>query len=345
MKIKKILAAFVALVLCFALSACTARPTTAVPDSTQNETTSSTGAGTVTTTAPSVTPTPDKTPTGSTPLLYKVTDADGDVVWLLGSIHAGQDSFYPLPDYVLNAFNSADALAVEFDIVAFENDMSAQMDAMMQLIYVDGTSIRDHVDEKIYDDAVKILKENNTYMSALDLYIPSMWSSFIDSLTLEKIGAKLDLGVDRHLIDLAYKKQKPVLDVESAKLQYGVMAEYSPALQEALLESSIEGYRKAEENKAQLEEMMNTWQHGNEDEMTDMVKEDVIFENDEDKRLYEEYNNAMVVERNLAMTDYAENALRSGKEVFICVGAVHVVGDGAIAQLLESRGYTVEIVH
>ena len=44
------------------------------------------------------------------------------------------------------------------------------------------------------------------------------------------------------------------------------------------------------------------------------------------------------------MTDFAEDALASGKEVFICVGAAHIVGDGAMAQLLAQRGYTVTLV-
>jgi uncharacterized protein YbaP (TraB family) len=44
------------------------------------------------------------------------------------------------------------------------------------------------------------------------------------------------------------------------------------------------------------------------------------------------------------MADYAEEALKSGKEIFICVGAAHVVGEGAVADLLAQRGYTVELV-
>ena len=62
----------------------------------------------------------------------------------------------------------------------------------------------------------------------------------------------------------------------------------------------------------------------------------------EEKQLYEEYIKAMFVDRNLSMTDYAEASLKSGKEVFICVGAAHIVGEGAVAELLKQRGYKVE---
>ena len=44
------------------------------------------------------------------------------------------------------------------------------------------------------------------------------------------------------------------------------------------------------------------------------------------------------------LADFAEQALSSGKEIFICVGAAHIVGDGAVADLMSQRGYTVERV-
>ena len=62
------------------------------------------------------------------------------------------------------------------------------------------------------------------------------------------------------------------------------------------------------------------------------------------KALYDEYYKAMITDRNDNMTDYAVDALDSGEEVFICVGAAHVIGDGAIAENLRELGYTVEMV-
>ena len=57
-----------------------------------------------------------------------------------------------------------------------------------------------------------------------------------------------------------------------------------------------------------------------------------------------EYNKAMLNVRNVGMAEYAVEALESGQEVFICVGAAHVVGNGALVELLTEYGYTVEVV-
>ncbi len=307
MKRSKFLAGLLALVLCFTLAACGG----------------------------------SKDATG--PLLYKVSDESGNVVWLFGSIHVGEEDFYPLPDYVTDAFEGSDSLAVEFDIVAFEKDMNAQVAALQQLVYMDGTTIEDHISPELYEEAKAILEDAGLYSFALDYYLPVLWFSFIDSAFYEKVEADSTLGVDMHMINLAYEQGKDVLDVESAEFQYGMLAGFSPELQELLLESSVESYYD-DDGEAQLKLMMETWQKGDEEAFDALINTPPVFEDEHEEALYAEYNDAMVTQRNVSMADFAEDALLSGEEVFICVGAAHIVGSGAMAELLAQRGYTVEIV-
>lgn len=280
----------------------------------------------------------------SSPALYKVTDDKGNVVWLFGSIHVGREDYYPLPSYVMDAYNGSDALAVECDIIEFEKDTQALIDILTMFVYKDGSKITDHIDKDVYDDAVEILKENGLYNSYLDVYIPAMWSTFIDECSYTALGVDMENGIDKHLLKLAKKEKKEVLEVESVEFQYQMMADYSPELQAFLLESSVEQYNELEEGREVLDKMMDAWVSGDEEGVIGAEDPEEELETEEEKALYEEYNNAMIVERNLNMADYAEEALKSGKEVFICVGAAHVFGDGAVAQLLKDRGYTVERV-
>lgn len=286
----------------------------------------------------------------STPVLYKATDGNGNTAYIFGSIHVGRESFYPLPDSVINAFDSADMLAVEFDIIAFENDISAQTDAVMAMLYSDFSKIGEHLSSEVYSQAVEILEKEKIYSSALDYYYPSLWSSFIDNIIYEKVNLDINSGIDRYFIERAYEKNKEVDDVESAEFQYSMMANYSDELQELLLELSIESYNliQTEEGKkeylGELAALMDAWQSGNPDEIDRIANQPGEFESAEEIKLYNEYQKAMITDRNIGMADYAEEALKSGKTVFICVGAAHVVGDGGIVDLLQKRGYTVEIV-
>ena len=329
MKIKHLLCWLMAFVMCFSLVSCQRT------DSSKDITTPSKEESTTKVNE-------SKT---ATPLLYKVTDENGNVIWLFGSIHAGRDDFYPLPSYVLNAFDSADYLAVEADIIAFEKDIKAQTKALSYMMYRDGTTIKDHISPELYDKAVSVLKEYKAYNAAMDYYCPSLWSSMIDSLMIEELGFNIDLGIDRHLIQRAYDTNKEILDIESAEFQYNLLASFDDELQEILLEASIELYEDPDSARDDLSEILDLWAAGDEKAFSQyLVEADISEFSDEEKDLYEQYNNAMTVTRNLAMTNYAESALKSGNEVFICVGAAHIVGDGAMAQLLAQRGYTVECI-
>ena len=278
------------------------------------------------------------------PLLYKVTDEAGNVAWLFGSIHAGREDFYPLPEYVISAYNGADALAVEFDMNAFENDMEAQTAIAMKMLYTDGTMITDHISAELYNEALAILQENNMVMPYMDIYHVAMWTDTINSITQEKTGINSDLGIDKHLLDKAYTDNKTILDVESAEFQFDMLLGFSDALQIILLEQAIAEYYDTDAYKTSLEELMTLWNSGDEEAFYTYLSEDEIFETEEEAQLYAEYNKAMLTDRNIGMADFVETVLASGDEVFVCVGAAHVVGRGAMVELLRQRGYTVELV-
>jgi uncharacterized protein YbaP (TraB family) len=212
------------------------------------------------------------------------------------------------------------------------------------MVYADGTTIADHISEELYNDAKAALKDLGMYSSALDYYCPAMWSSFIDSAMIEKMGVDTSLGIDLYFLNRAHEEGKTILDVESAAFQYGMMAGYSEELQAMLLESSVASVELMEESKADMMQLVDAWATGNEAEFDALINAAPEFESPEEEVLYNEYQNAMITQRNLNMADFAEDALKSGEEVFIVVGAAHIVGAGAMAELLAQRGYTVEIV-
>lgn len=280
---------------------------------------------------------------GNGPLLYKVTDDEGNVIWLFGSIHVGREDYYPLPDYVMDAFEGSDALAVEADIVAFEGDQAAQTQALMMMMYTDGTMISDHLSEEVYDAAVELMSEYGQYNVLLDYFLPILWYQTISSLAVEEAGGDVSLGIDRYFIGQASSTGMEILEVESAEFQYGMLAGFSEELQIYLLESALESFENLSEMEQDLKVMMDLWQSGNEAAFAQYLADESDVD-PEYEALWTEYNNAMIVERNETMTEYAIETLESGKEVFICVGAAHIVGEDAMADNLRELGYTVEIV-
>lgn len=279
----------------------------------------------------------------SSPLLYKVTDEAGNTVYLFGSIHVGIDEMYPLPDYVMDAYNESDAVAFELDQKKATSDYAAMAEAMQALLLTDGTKISDHISEETYEAAVEILRENGTYMSAFDMYKPVLWSTLIDNFMLDQAGADAELGIDLYFNELAYDDGKPVYEVESMQEQYTLLANLSMELQVYLLESSVASYGDPEAAQVLLD-MCHAWAMGDAEQILALSISDTSEMDEQTLALYEEYSEALEGDRNVNMAAYAEEALASGETVFIVVGAAHVVGDDGMAARLTQAGYTVEQV-
>lgn len=326
MKLKRLFAMLLSLCMVFALCACSAEPLVS------------------NVTPPAKQPTVPSGPSSITPLLFQVTDAKGNTAWLFGSIHVGRDDFYPLPDYVYNAFNEADAAAFELDALAFESDLNAQIDALQLMVYTDGSTIKDHLSEENYNKAVEIMTEAGYYTQLLDTYNIVMWQMLLDELLYMDLGFDLENGIDRYLTQKAYDEKKPVYEVESVRFQYQMLCNYSPALQEMLLESSIASWDEPDSIQESMDSLMDAWASGDEASLATLLASEAEGLTEEEQALYAEYHKAMATDRNIGMADYTERALASGEKVFICVGAAHVVGEGGIVDLLQARGYTVTCI-
>lgn len=331
-KLNQFLTCFLILVLCLSLFGCGGE--VEVLDTTQPVTEAAT--------QPAETDAPQESTIS--PALYRVTDENGHTLWLFGSIHVGTEDFYPLPDYVMDAYNGSDALAVEIDIVAMEADLAGQMNLVKMMMYTDGTTISQHIPADTYERAVAILQENQLYNFVLDMYFPAMWWSTIETLAYEKAGAHAEYGIDQNLLLIAKEDSKEILEVESAELQYGLMAGFSEDLQAMLLQSAVDSYEDSAQTAADCQALLDMWSSGDVDAFSAYLQEEETFEDESQRLLYAEYTEKLITERNQTMTEYAKNALLSGKEVFLCVGAAHIIGEGAIAENLRQLGYTVELV-
>lgn len=328
---KKLLAILLTLALLLSMAACTTTASDSLPEETESK-------ATEVTTEPQAQP-PVAT---STPLLFKVTGEQGGTIWLFGSVHVGIDEMYPFPDYVLDAYNEADALAVECDVIALQKDMELMTEMVQMMLYLDGTTISDHISPELYASAVEIMKENDSYMKILDYYLPVMWYSTIETFTYANYGYDSNIGIDMTLLTMAKDEDKPILEVESAQFQYKMLSSFSPELQELLLQEAVDTYG-SEELQTEMDNLLQAWCAGDADSLLQYLNEEPPSDADPEMlKLVEEFNTAMVTNRNISMADYAEAILNSKDKVFICVGMAHILGDGAVVDLLQQRGYTVE---
>lgn len=278
------------------------------------------------------------------PLMWIVKDGEGGCLYLMGTIHVGDERMENLPLKVTKTMDTCDYLAVEFDILETENNTAGLLETMKSLMYTDGTTIKDHIDGEIYEDAKKIMEDSGIYNSALDYYVPIMWQQFVSEAFMQKTDLKTEYGADRALIEYANEKNIEVLDIESMELQMDMLKSLSPETQEYLLGASVltteDMYNKS------LNAMYESWVDGDREKLETLVAADSGLTesvmNDEAKAAMDEYNEKMLTIRNQNMALAAERYIDGGATVLLAVGTAHMFGDDGIISLLESKGYTVE---
>lgn len=268
--------------------------------------------------------------TGGRGFMWEV-ESNGNTVYLVGSMHIADDSFYPLREEFEEAFAEADYLGVEIDISKAADE--AQQKLILDLgSYQDGSTLKDHVSSETYSKLGDILKKNGLEPNALDAFKPWVAESTLASLKSATAGYEASAGVDLYFIQKAIESKLPIIELESYESQLGMFNDFSKELQEETLKATLDNFDVLDDSVNQMAEM---WKTGNDEQLLDLTNN---FSDNE------EYNKAMLIDRNIGMADKIDGYLKSDKkeEYFIVVGAAHYLGEHGIVKLLEDKGYTVE---
>ena len=283
---------------------------------------------------------------GVHPMLFHVTGENGQEMYLFGTIHVGDERTELAMQKLAPIVRKCDALAVEFDIVAYEKDLAAQVEAITQFISEDGSTVDQHMPAELYAQSSALLEEAGLMPNVMKYYNLSMWSQLVEQAALlTKSGLDMNAGMDRALIHFCYENQIEVRDVESPELQYGLLAGFSDELNLLLIESTM---KNLEQYGEEVDKLYDAWVEGNYDHVMAVLEEEDTDTSDElseeQQALVDDYNSRMLTQRNLGMRDRAVEWLKSGDKVFFAVGAAHLVDEGGLVELLRAAGYQVEQV-
>ncbi|UMM02407.1 TraB/GumN family protein [Vibrio campbellii] len=247
----------------------------------------------------------------------------GDMEYMIiGSVHVGDKTMYPLPKAVTQFLKNSDGLVIEADVRNTEG-VTYPKTSLLAKDVLDRTQ-RKHLAEIA----------NDLGLQEAQLLNAPPWSAAltIQLMLVNKLGYASDQGVDMHLINLADKQKVPVLPLESVQFQLDLIAGQKDGGKEFLL-SSIEEYDGGDKL---VQCLIDSWKSGD----GSTLEEASMSEQSSD-----EFNQAFLYDRN---RDWAEK-LDSGSmlpkksgQYTIVVGSLHLVGKDNLIELLEERGFTVE---
>ena len=273
-----------------------------------------------------------------TPLIYKVTkDGSDTTIYLFGSIHVADVNNYEFPKYFDEAFNSSDYVTCEYDSTK-ETD---EVKEMLGQIYLDDTTLKDHVSSDSYEKIKNFFEENGENIKDYEDYKLSAILSQMQFFLIQKLNLKIEVGIDDYIINKAKTAGKEVLEVESEEFQDNFLSNVSERVYEIGIVETIDHFDDEVEKTRKL---IESWETGYEEGLLD----ETISASDEEKyskddiELVKEFNKNLFDDRNITMTEKFEQYFNDNKNTFFMVGAGHIVGENGIANLLRQKGYIVE---
>ena len=261
-------------------------------------------------------------------------DSGDTTVYLMGSIHFADSSFYPLRKRIEDAFKQSDTLVVELDIN--KTDTNAYSDLIAEKgVYTNGKTIKDAITEETWLQLRQRLLHLNIQYDAIKSYKPGVLVLTLSSIQVMQMGFSPQLGIDAYFLTKALQKnnQKKIVELETLEQQLDLFLNIPDG--ELLLKESLYSLDEAE---LLMAEMVRFWKDGDETLMNKLLFEDALTEYPAFSAIYDR----LFYNRNSQMTSKIDAMLKRQGHYFVVVGSGHLLGDKGIVTLLREKGYKVE---
>lgn len=263
------------------------------------------------------------------PAAWRVTDGRGGELTLLGSMHYLTAADHPLPTSIEQLYERAEALAMELDLD--DLDPAAQQDIILRTALLPrGTTLADVLDPGVYALAQRHASDLGVDLALLSSFEPWMVSVALLDQGMSRIGFRPEHGLEQHLLGLARDSRKEIVGLETVETQIGIFDALPEDQQQAMLEQTLQELDSAE--KA-MGELAAAWRDGRLEELAAQLLQDF----DGFPGLYE----TLVTDRNRRWIDSLERLMGERRRYLVVVGALHLVGNDSVVELLTERGHTV----
>jgi uncharacterized protein YbaP (TraB family) len=270
---------------------------------------------------------------GAPVMMWKISSPNNSA-YLLGSVHLGDKSLYPLPPVIENAFAASSLLIVE---VGSRN--VAQMQSQVQQLIAEkgtyplGDDLYNHITPETRAKLDAFLNHYGYPSLLIASFRPWMAALTVSMLPLIKAGLNPNEGIDLYFMKKAGVKR--IEQLEDPAWQINLLADVSERTSDKLLISAI---AQAEHSTETWTKLATFWTEGAGDKIDELTKTQDAADTTDEKVL----SRRLREDRNPHMTDRLEKCLQSSESCFMIVGAAHAVGSEGIVKQLQARGYRVE---
>lgn len=266
------------------------------------------------------------------PLLWKVSDGDNSI-YLLGSFHLLKPGDYPLAASTDAAFDDAEAVVFELSPAEMADPAGAARMAQAA-VRTDGSTLQEALPAQSWARLEAFASRRGLPLQNFQP-MEAWFVSLIVSVTeMQALGLNPELGLDKHFADRAGKAGKPTRGLETFDQQIALFDGMSAEEQLQALEDTLE---EAAEMQGEINRMHDLWRAGDAEALFEATGAELKAE-------YPAVYNRLNRDRNLAWLPHLRAMLddEAEDETLVVVGALHLLGDDGVVELLRAKGYEVE---
>jgi uncharacterized protein YbaP (TraB family) len=251
-----------------------------------------------------------------------------NTVYLLGSVHFLNAS-EKLPASVDAAYADAEKLVMEIDLD--DLDPSEMHQATLELgLLPEGQTLETHLGPAVYAKVAAHARALGVEPALINRFRPWFAGLTLVQVHLMKMGLDPNAGVEQRLAARAARDQKPIEGFETIREQLGLLASLPDKQQREFLLYSVED---AERASREIDALIAAWRRGDAEALGALLSEG-----------YEQYPDLyrpLTIERNRKWLADLTDLLDDRDDYLVIVGALHLVGDGSVVELLREKGYKV----
>ncbi len=256
---------------------------------------------------------------------WRATSAQA-TVYLMGSIHFADKSFYPLRPEIEAAFKRSETLVVELDINKIDNAMYDRL-LSQRGIYKGDFTIKDALSEQTWLQLRQHLRYLKVPYDSVKNYKPGVLVLTLSSIQAIRMGLDPELGIDAYFLSKAGHKK--IIELETLEQQLNLFLDIPDG--DLLLKESLYSLGDAE---IEMAEMIRYWKTGDEKKMNKLLFEDAL----NDYPAFAEIYDSLFYDRNSRMTAKIETMLKQPGTYFVVVGSGHLLGEKGIVNALKEKG-------
>lgn len=279
-----------------------------------------------------------------------------NTVYLFGSIHVLDKSFYPLDSAITTAFQRSPVLVVEADVHRV-NPLSVRKMTLRHGLYPPGKTLKTELPPKVYKKAAAYMQKMGLPIIRFHRMKPWLLGMTLSMMVLQRMGFSGQQGLDKTLLrQMAARIQRwkslhpprkgkktkgkkalssrppAIKELEGVGLQLRIFASFSPKVQESILLSALQPTTSVRQKFLKL---VKYWKSGEDKKLYKLAFADF-------QKAPKIFQKKMILLRNQGMTQKVLGYLKSRRDHFVAMGTAHLLGKDSVLRMLRDKKIKVE---